>query len=494
MLTPNVAALAGFDRDQPGPDSTSPDGLTEVPSRWGLPECFAVAQVAGPAILFLPGSQAFRAPLRIGIFALSLSGLIWCFRHSRLTKTHPSWVILLLAAAYMTVMIFHPATNTGIAGMAQIGMHLAVAAPLFWAPSYFRGDYRRLLRVLTILWVLNGASTVVGILQVRDPATWMPKEFSSAIKIPRAMMAMYQYRAADGNIAVRPPGLGDSPGSASGAGMFVAVVGLAYLGLPVSPMRKLLGFVLGVAGIVVIFLSHIRSALVVLVGCAVVFSLTMIMQGRLKTVLALAVCVTACGICSLFYAEFYGGRSTMDRFSTLLADDPMKVYEKSYRLGMVVSAFDTTLVEHPLGAGLGRWGMMRKYFGNEDNLESPEIFAEVQFVAWALDGGVVLLSLYLIALAAAVHRLVRSSFWSHSWQLRQWGAVLIMLSAGPIAFLFSYCPFYSQMGIQFWLLIGAFEGLAQGEEQQSPPVDLGAARLVPSPRFAGEPGLALPHL
>jgi hypothetical protein len=126
MLTPNVAALAGFDRDQPGPDSTSPDGLTEVPSRWGLPECFAVAQVAGPAILFLPGSQAFRAPLRIGIFALSLSGLIWCFRHSRLTKTHPSWVILLLAAAYMTVMIFHPATNTGIAGMAQIGMHLAV--------------------------------------------------------------------------------------------------------------------------------------------------------------------------------------------------------------------------------------------------------------------------------------------------------------------------------------------------------------------------------
>ena len=38
-----------------------------------------------------------------------------------------------------------------------------------------------------------------------------------------------------------------------------------------------------------------------------------------------------------------------------------------------------------------------------------------------------------------------------------------MLSAGPIASLFSYCPFYSQMGMQFWLLIGAFEGVAQGE-------------------------------
>ena len=42
-----------------------------------------------------------------------------------------------------------------------------------------------------------------------------------------------------------------------------------------------------------------------------------------------------------------------------------------------------------------------------------------------------------------------------------------MLSAGPIAFTFSYCPFHGQMGMQFWLLIGAFEGLAQGEERKA---------------------------
>ena len=110
---------------------------------------------------------------------------------------------------------------------------------------------------------------------------------------------------------------------------------------------------------------------------------------------------------------------------------------------------------------------MRKYFGNENNTDSPEIWAEVQFVAWVLDGGVVLLTLYLIALFAAVQRLVRSSLFHHSFNCVTWGAVLIMLSAGPIAFLFSYCPFYSQMGMQFWLLIGAFEGLAQGEHEHS---------------------------
>ena len=190
------------------PDSTKPHS-----SQWGLPEWFAVAQVAGPALLYLPGSQAFRVPLRVGVFALSLMGLVWCLRRSRLTRVHPSWILLVIAAVYMVVMIFHPATNTMMAGLAQIGMHLAVAAPLFWAPRYFLGDYRRLLRVLTILWVLNGASVLVGILQVRDPGTWMPAEFSSVVEEPETrVIAMYQYRAADGSMAIRPPGLGDSSG------------------------------------------------------------------------------------------------------------------------------------------------------------------------------------------------------------------------------------------------------------------------------------------
>ena len=230
-------------------------------------------------MLYLPGSQTYRAPLRVGVFGLSLIGIVWCLRRSRSTKTHPSWTMLLIAAVYMVIMVFHPATNTTMAGLAQIGMHLAVAAPLFWAPHYFVGDYRRLLRMLTILWVLNGASALVGILQVRDPGSWMPAEFSSISMSQKLGLAMYRYHAADGSMAIRPPGLGDSPGAACGAGMFVAIVGLAYLGLPVSRLRKMLGFMMGMAGIVVIFLSHVRSSLVVVVVCALIFSIIMGFQG-----------------------------------------------------------------------------------------------------------------------------------------------------------------------------------------------------------------------
>jgi hypothetical protein len=272
--------------------------------------------------------------------------------------------------------------------------------------------------------------------------------------------------------------------------LFVAVAGLAYLGLPVSLLRRLLGVVMGVAGIAVILLSHVRSALVVAAGCAVTFSIIMIVQRRVKTLMSLAFFIAICGVAGLFYAERYGGQSTIDRFETLLADDPVTVYGNSARLDMVRSALDTTLLEHPLGAGLGRWGMMRKYFGDESNFDSPEIWAEVQFMAWVLDGGVVLLSLYVTALAVAVHRLIRSSFSYHSQKLRQWGAVVIMLSAGPIAFIFSYCPFYSQIGMQFWLLMGAFEGLVQGENHPLAGCRRHERAIISSQRLFGAMALA----
>ena len=137
MVMPSVSAMPPFEPESGQFTATVPESAKPRPSKWGLPEWFAVALVAGPALLYLRGSQAFRAPLRIGVFALSLMGLVWCLRSSRVTRTHPAWTLLVIAAVYMAVMILHPATNTTMAGLAQIGMHLAVAAPLFWAPQYF---------------------------------------------------------------------------------------------------------------------------------------------------------------------------------------------------------------------------------------------------------------------------------------------------------------------------------------------------------------------
>jgi hypothetical protein len=423
--------------------------------------------VGAPALLYLPGTQRFRIVLRVLVFGLSLLGLALCMARARRSRNHPAWPLLAAGAVYMLVMVLHPTTNTVLAGLAQTALYLAVAAPLYWAPSYFVGNYRRLARVLTILWVLNAASAVVGILQVRDPARWLPAEFSQVVTSSRFSVNLYAYQGADGRIIMRPPGLGDAPGAACGAGMFVAAMGLAYLGLPVSSSRRALGLALGSAGVAVIFLTHVRSGLVVLVGSAVVYAVTLFLQKRVWTGLILSAAILACGPGALWYATALGGRSTVDRFATLLTHDPLAVYRSSARMSMVKQTFDSLIVEYPLGAGLGRWGMMRKYLGDERNLDSPLIWAEVQFAAWVLDGGVVLLSLSVIALVVAVRRLLQCGFRGGLRLQRQWAAVMILLAAGPIALMFSFTPFYAQLGTQFWFLIGAFEGVVQGEEARA---------------------------
>ena len=434
---------------------------------WGLPEWLVVTQLVGSALFFLPGNQRFRVLIRLGAFAPSLLGFVLGMLRPRVTRDHPAWTLLAIAAVYMALMILHPTTNTTMAGLAQIGMHLAIAAPIFWAPQYFLGDYRRLARVLTILWVTNSASAMIGILQVHDPETWMPAEFSSMQMNAKYGISGLEYRADDGRKIIRPPGLGDAPGAACGSGMFVASMGLAYLGLPVSSLKKILGLVMGMVGVTVIFLTHVRSSLVVLIFSSIIYSLILLSQKRVWTVVILAGSIAACGVGSLRYASSLGGQSTVDRFASLVEAEPLTVYDRSARLGMVTNTFDTLIVDYPLGAGLGRWGTMRGYFGNENAPDSPGIWAEVQFPAWVLDGGIVLLSLYLIALVVAFHRLLRLSLRHRSYLLRQWGGVVIMLSAAPIALMFSYTPFNSQGGMLFWFLIGAFEGVAQGEGEDA---------------------------
>ena len=430
---------------------------------WGMPEWFVIGQLIGPAVLFLPGTQPFRVVFRVGVFALGLAGLIVARRPVRYQR-HPSEPLLILGLLYTTLMIFHPTTNNFLTGVAQTSLDLAVVAPLFWAPCYFRGDLKRLARVLTILWIFNGASAGVGILQVRDPATWMPKELSSIVTATSNGVAGLTYRSNDGQKVVRPPGLGDAPGAASGAGLLVAVMGLAYLGLPVANLQKALGLAGALLGVTVIFLTHVRSALVMLVGSAVVLLILLMMQRRVGNALVLTGAMAGCGVTAVGYALTLGGQSTIDRFATLIAADPLTVYDRSARMSMVTTAFDMLIFEYPFGAGLGRFGMMRGYFGDEGNIDSPPLWVEVQIPGWVLEGGIPLLTLQVLALVVALTRLARIALKHPSPATRQWAAAVVMLSASPIAFMFSFCPFYAQMGMQFWFLVGAMEGAAQASD------------------------------
>jgi hypothetical protein len=119
---------------------------------------------------------------------------------------------------------------------------------------------------------------------------------------------------------------------------------------------------------------------------------------------------------------------------------------------------DQLAVEYPFGAGLARWGMMRGYFGDPSNLNSTELWAEVQPNAWILDGGVVLLGLYTVALLIVLRfetGLVRTLWFPED---RRWASAVCAANLGTLALVLTFVPFTTQVGTQFWFLEGALLG------------------------------------
>jgi hypothetical protein len=112
-------------------------------------------------------------------------------------------------------------------------------------------------------------------------------------------------------------------------------------------------------------------------------------------------------------------------------------------------------VDSPLGQGLGRWGMAGGYFGTTD------LWAEIQFTGWMIDGGILLIALYvgaLIVTALAEYRVATMNQFS---RLAQCGGVVLAANLGTAAMIFSFTPFVAQVGIQYWFLAGALHGVAQ---------------------------------
>ena len=56
---------------------------------WGFPEVFVISQTALPALLYLPGTQPFRLPIRISAFAISLAALAWWLIESTTQHVRP---------------------------------------------------------------------------------------------------------------------------------------------------------------------------------------------------------------------------------------------------------------------------------------------------------------------------------------------------------------------------------------------------------------------
>lgn len=444
-----------------------PTADTETPSRWGFPEWFVISQTAVPALLYLPNSQPLRVPVRITAFAISLIALArWYNSSKKQTASHPAHPWLAIALIYLLAMIFHPTTNSLLAGIAQVMLYLAVLAPIFWAPAMIRGP-KHLVRLLGILLICNGINAGVGVLQVYDPDRWMPREFSSVVMQMEYGLDIATYTGPDGQKIIRPPGLFDNPGAVAGPGMLATLLGLVFGVILTSGWRRIAALIFSFTGLTAVYLTHVRTSMLILCGMLLVCICILGINKKMKA-LNLLIMSGLITVAAFSVALLLGGESIRERVETLLEDDPIAVYYNAARGEQLEQAFKELIIEYPLGAGLGRWGMMRNYFGDITNSNSPMIWAELQPNAWILDGGAVLMILYFSALLATTRYELRLAISSHNSDLRSWAPVIVAANAGVLALVFGYTPFTSQVGLQYWFLAGALHGAIKRVPHLSP--------------------------
>jgi hypothetical protein len=424
----------------------------------GFAEWFAVSQTLLPALLLLPGSQAYRLPLRVGAYAISFYAfaLWWLDRAGRKEGKHPAERYLLLVMIVLTASIAHPDTVGLVPGIATVLMYFTILCPLFWARAYVT-NRRQLVRVLAILIVCNGINSIVGVLQVYDPARWMPRELSMFYAAGSQMSAAVTYVGPGGRLIMRPPGLFDTPGAVCGAGTIAAMFGLIFALEPIAWWKRLLAFTMAGAGIAAIYLSHVRVSLVVAVAMMTFYLALLAFLREHKRFTQFGTLAAGILAGAFVLAVALGGQSILERFSTLLAEDPATLYYNNRGVAFQ-HGFTTLLAQYPMGAGLARWGMMHYYFGAPSRMDVAEMFAEVQPSAWVLDGGVFLLAFYCLALVATViydAMFVRSLADPDD---RRWSAAVIAANFGTLVLVFTFVPFGTVGGMQFWFLEGALHG------------------------------------
>jgi hypothetical protein len=152
-----------------------------------------------------------------------------------------------------------------------------------------------------------------------------------------------------------------------------------------------------------------------------------------------------------------GGDAVAERFLGLVDGGVLRTFDES-RGAVLRYTMAELLYEFPLGAGLGRWGMMQVLFGDSTMWQAPPIHVEVQPTGWLLDGGLPLLVLYAGALATAIHCSYRMAVNATVPRLQDLATVLLCTQLAVVALCLTGAAFNTQLGIQFWAVAGALFG------------------------------------
>jgi hypothetical protein len=414
-----------------------------------------------------------RQLVRMAAFGASL-GLVIGLRGRG--SAHPASGPAVLALGVLGVCVFHPETRSLMGGVAQVGLYAAVLGPLFWAPRLTTVDMRMLRRAVMILWGFHALSASLGVLQVYRPGSFEPPVSAVVESKGKGYIESLKITTASGERVFRPMGLTDVPGGASISGLYAVLLGVGFFLTRRTPGMMALSLASVGLGVACLALSQVR-ALVVMTGISLVAVAAILVWRRdVRRLSTLTLGVALMVGIGFVAARSMAGADVTQRMRTLVHAAPTQVYYDN-RGRFLEDALFKTLPRAPLGEGLGHWGMTATYFGGD--APSKNVWVEIMWAGWIVDGGAPLLITYLLTLAVtlwAAWRIARARPPSaEAHDLPFWGAIVLAYSVGATALTFSYPIFISQSGMEFWLLNATLFAAARHARQQA-----AAARAVPA--------------
>jgi hypothetical protein len=401
---------------------------------------YAAVAIVCQLALLIPALAPFRVIFRSAAFGTSLLLLVMIPGHSRVQ--HPARTFAFGIVILVSLSAFNPEGGSGLAIVAHWCFYLAILGPIFWVARLDLNE-KTLVRLLLIIWAFNTTSSILGVLQVLYPGRFQPAMSTFFVRPDQVM----GYRLVTGEWVTRPMGLTDVPGGAASAGLYAVLIGFGVTLARPFRHARLLGVVGMLTGMMCIYLCHIRAVVVMMAICAVVLLATLALSGRVSQVTG-AFSIGVIVMLVAFSAAFaLSGQTTADRLASLIASDPGTVYRQN-RGHFVADAFSETLPQYPLGAGLGRWGMVALYFGSLERA----LWSEVQWVGWILDGGFLMALVYPAAVVAMLVTLARIAVQTKNGDFGVWAAIVFAYGVGTFALTFAYPIFMSSGGIEFWLI------------------------------------------
>lgn len=425
-----------------------PRSATETTQRdWGWVHTFLLLQFTFQILLLFPQFGALRVPMRVGTFALSLVLLVWLRGRG---PTHPATgaamgVIVVMVAS----LCLHPLLNSMPAGIAQCAMYVAIIGPLFWV-KHLKITPKGFQWLIFMLWGFHTLSAFFGVLQVYFPGQFQPY-LSTTIQNSKFGVSALMIELANGVLVPRPMGLTDTPGGAATAGFYALLLGVGIALRERNPILRLVCMGSAAIGLFCIYLSQVRSILIFSGICLICLAVVLLRQGNFGRLTLMTVGVTVLVVATFTWAIALGGESTFTRLSSLISDRADTVYAQN-RGHFLEDTLNVLLPQYPLGAGLGRWGMMNAYFGNNSNSLTQPIWVEIQWTGWLLDGGVPLIIAYVLALLQACFTAWKIAISRNLGDFSMWGGLIFAYNIGALAITFNYPLFISQNGMEFWLL------------------------------------------